>query len=342
LPAWFAVWFVIGLGLFGRESYRQVFRWLAPYRKGGTPGRSTLCEARHRLGVALLRRLYEAVVVLLGKPDTPGAFYGGMRLMAIDGFVVDLPDTEQNERAFGRPGTDRAAGAFPQARVLSLCETGSHVLWRSLIKPCHRGENPMAHYLLRFLEKDMLLLWDRNFFSYATLTQVRSRQAQLLARIKKNLVFEPLQQLADGSYLAKAYRSTNDRRHNRDGILVRIKDVLAYLLAALDLPTGESQVFEIGSSDVVTYGQLIQEYARQRGLRRWLISVPLLTPYLSSLWLGLVTPASAEVGRHLIEGLKNPTIVRDKKALDVFSIRPVGIKEAMKQTLEEAEQTEAK
>ncbi len=123
---------------------------------------------------------------------------------------------------------------------------------------------------------------------------------------------------------------------------VAVNDMLAYLLAALDLPPGESQVYEVGSSDVVTYGQLIQEYARQQGLQRWLISVPLLTPYLSSLWLGLVTPTSAEVGRHLIEGLKNPTIVRDKKALEVFSIRPVGIKEAMKQALEKAEQAEAK
>lgn len=117
---------------------------------------------------------------------------------------------------------------------------------------------------------------------------------------------------------------------------IAINDVLAYLLEALELdwPAGENAVFEIGSSDVVTYGQLILEYARQRGLRRWLISVPLLTPYLSSLWLGLVTPATAEVGRHLIEGLRNPTIVRDPKALDVFSIRPMGISEAMKQALE--------
>lgn len=117
---------------------------------------------------------------------------------------------------------------------------------------------------------------------------------------------------------------------------IAVKDVLAYLLAALDLAPGESQVFEIGGSDVVTYGQLIQEYARQRGLRRWLISVPFLTPYLSGLWLALVTPATYEVGRHLIEGLKNPTVVRDKKALQVFNIHPVGIKEAMRQALEEA------
>ena len=114
---------------------------------------------------------------------------------------------------------------------------------------------------------------------------------------------------------------------------IAVQDVIAYLLGALDLPPGESQVFEIGSGDVVTYGQLIKEYARQCGLRRWLISVPILTPYLSSLWLTLVTPAKAEVGRHLIEGLRNPTVVRDQRALEVFPIRPMGIKEAISMAL---------
>jgi uncharacterized protein YbjT (DUF2867 family) len=111
---------------------------------------------------------------------------------------------------------------------------------------------------------------------------------------------------------------------------IAIDDVLAYLLAAKDLLKGESRIFEIGSPDVVTYGDLIREYARQQGLRRWLIFVPVLTPYLSGLWLALVTPASFEVGRHLIEGLKNSTVVRDKKTLDVFSIRPLGVKEAIR------------
>ena len=96
---------------------------------------------------------------------------------------------------------------------------------------------------------------------------------------------------------------------------IAVDDVLAYLLAAKDLPPGKSRIFEIGGTDVVSYGDLIREYARQKGLRRWLISVPVLTPYLSSLWLALVTPASFEVGRHLIEGLKNPTVVRDNSAI---------------------------
>jgi uncharacterized protein YbjT (DUF2867 family) len=117
---------------------------------------------------------------------------------------------------------------------------------------------------------------------------------------------------------------------------IAVDDVLAYLLAARALPPRESQIFEIGSSDVTTYGNMVREYARQRGLRRWLISVPVLTPYLSSLWLALVTPTAFEVGRHLIEGLKNPTVVRDRKALEAFSIRPMGIREAIQKALGEA------
>jgi uncharacterized protein YbjT (DUF2867 family) len=115
---------------------------------------------------------------------------------------------------------------------------------------------------------------------------------------------------------------------------IAVDDVLAYLLQALDLPPGESRTFEVGCPDVTTYGGMIREYARQRGLRRWLISVPVLTPYLSSLWLALVTPTAFEVGRHLIEGLKNPTVVRDRTALDAFpSIQPMGLREAIQKAL---------
>ena len=114
---------------------------------------------------------------------------------------------------------------------------------------------------------------------------------------------------------------------------IAVDDVLDYLLTAKDLPSGESRIFEIGGPDVVTYGDLIREYARQKGLRRWLISVPVLTPYLSGLWLALVTPKTYEVGRHLIEGLKNPTVVLDKSALEVFSIRPMGVRAAIQQAI---------
>jgi len=110
---------------------------------------------------------------------------------------------------------------------------------------------------------------------------------------------------------------------------IAVDDVLAYLLAAKNLAAGSSRIFEIGSPDVTTYANLIREYAAQQDLCRRLIFVPVLTPYLSGLWLALVTPTSFEVGRHLIEGLKNPTVVQDHTALDVFTIRPVGVKEAI-------------
>ena len=71
---------------------------------------------------------------------------------------------------------------------------------------------------------------------------------------------------------------------------IAVDDVVEYLLAARELPLGDSQIVEIGGADVVTYGDIIREYARQRGLRRLMISVPVLTPYLSGLWLALVTP----------------------------------------------------
>ena len=110
---------------------------------------------------------------------------------------------------------------------------------------------------------------------------------------------------------------------------IGIDDLLAYLAAALDLPAGESRTFEIGGADQASYGDLMREYARQRGLRRVMVSVPLLTPHLSSLWLGLVTPVYARVGRELIAGLKNRSLVTDPAARSVFPIRPAGLRDAI-------------
>src|SRR6185436_13569284 len=125
LPAWFMVWFVVALGLFCRDNYRQVFKWLQPFRRNGTPGRSTLCEARQPLGVAPLRRLADEVIALRATPRTPGTHYRGMRLMALDSFVLDVPDRPANADTFGRPGNHKSPGAFPQVRVLALCEVGT-------------------------------------------------------------------------------------------------------------------------------------------------------------------------------------------------------------------------
>ena len=119
---------------------------------------------------------------------------------------------------------------------------------------------------------------------------------------------------------------------------IAIEDVLQYLLHALDADFSGSPVYEIGGPDKVSYGDLMHEYARQRGLRRIMISVPVLTPRLSSLWLGLVTPLYARVGRKLLESIRHSTVVQDNKALVKFPIRPVGVREAITHALRNEEQ----
>jgi hypothetical protein len=224
LPNVFMVYFVLTMGLFSRDSYRQLFRWLKAWRCGSVPGRSALCEARHRVGMIPFVKLAKEVVNLLAVPETIGAFYRGMRLMALDGYVMDIPDMPANDKVFGRPAGSRAPGAFPQARVVALCEVGTHVMWKWLIKPLHVAEQKMADYLLGFLEPGMLLLWDCNFLSYARVATVIGKGTQLLIKVRKGLVFKPVRNLSDGSYLAKFYRNSTDRKHDRNGILVRVMD----------------------------------------------------------------------------------------------------------------------
>ncbi len=119
---------------------------------------------------------------------------------------------------------------------------------------------------------------------------------------------------------------------------IAIADLLAYLLTALSLTVEGHPIFEIGGKDQVSYGEVMRAYARQRGLHRFMVPVPVLTPRLSSLWLGLVTPLYARVGRKLIDSLRHPTIVQDSTALEIFNIQPRGVAEAIAEALRNEEQ----
>jgi len=119
---------------------------------------------------------------------------------------------------------------------------------------------------------------------------------------------------------------------------IAIEDVLAYLLAAIELPRGQHGIFEIGGAERVSYADIMNEYARQRRLRRVMIPVPFLTPRLSSLWLGLTTPVYARVGRKLIESVENETTVHDKRALQVLPIRPMGLRQAIQRAIANEDQ----
>jgi hypothetical protein len=217
------LWVVLAMGILTDLPIRQVFKHARRLRCGeATPRRSSLCEGRKRLGVAPVRQLFQRVVRPLARPDTPGVFYKGWHLMAIDGTLLDVPDSEANAAAFGRPTGGRGDGAFPQIRKLSLVEVGTPVEVALVIKPCHRGETSMVDGLVRYLQPNMLLLWDRNFFSYSLWHKLTRRGVQILARVKANLVLKPIRSLPDGSYLAKIYPCPYDRDKDRHGIVVRV------------------------------------------------------------------------------------------------------------------------
>jgi Insertion element 4 transposase N-terminal/Transposase DDE domain len=217
------LWVVLAMGLLTDVPLREVFRQATRRRAGQKlPCRSALCQARQRLGIAPVRRLFEEVVRPLARPDRPGGCYKGLHLVGIDGSVFDVPDSPANARAFGRPTGGRGDGAFPQVRKLGLVELGTHAELAFVLKPCWRGEASMIAGLLRRLGPGMLLLCDRNFFSYALWRQLLRRGAEVLFRVKSHLVLQPVRRLADGSYLARIYPSASAREQGRDGVVVRV------------------------------------------------------------------------------------------------------------------------
>jgi uncharacterized protein YbjT (DUF2867 family) len=123
---------------------------------------------------------------------------------------------------------------------------------------------------------------------------------------------------------------------------IAIDDVLRYLVECLEKPETEKQILEIGGRDILSYGQMMLGYAKVRGLKRWLVPVPVLTPRLSSLWVKLVTPLPLSVARPLIDGLKNQVIAEDPAARHIFGFTPMGYEEAVRLALQQARVTNKK
>jgi hypothetical protein len=217
------LWVVLAMGVLTDLPIRQVFKHARRMQTGDkTPSRSNLCEARQRLGAAPVRRVFELVVKPLATPQTAGAFYHGLRLMGVDGTVLDVPDTLANEARFGRSSGGRGDGAFPQLRKVSLVELGTHVEVAMAVGGYHDSEQKLVEPLWDHLPLDALLLEDRGFFSYAHWKTLDARGVKLLVRLKGNLILKPIERLPDGSFLAKIYPSPYDRDKDRHGIVVRV------------------------------------------------------------------------------------------------------------------------
>jgi hypothetical protein len=232
LPAHVVMYYVIALALYMRSSYREVLRcllegvqWLLdPSAQLNVAGKSGISQARTRLGSEPVKRLYEAVVAPIAEKRTKGAWYRQWRLVSLDGSTLDVADTSENVRAFGRPSSHRGASAFPKIRFVALLESGTRVLWAAVMDKYARGETTLAKGVVTALRQGMLCLADRNFPTYNLWRAASQTGADLLWRGKRNARLDVEKRLPDGSYLSRIYASTSDYRRRRNGIVVRVID----------------------------------------------------------------------------------------------------------------------
>jgi len=208
LPAHVVVYYVLALNLFFGEAYEEVMRqlvnglrFLGNWRDHWTvPTTSAISQARTRLGEAPLKLLFERIAVPMARPGTRGAWFHGLRVMAIDGLVLDVPDTPENDEAFGRSGNEATPGPFPQVRLVALGECGTHAVIDAELGGVGTGEQTLAERLIARFAPGMLVAADRNFYSYQAWQQASATRAHLLWRVSATLTLPLLEWLPDGSY----------------------------------------------------------------------------------------------------------------------------------------------
>lgn len=231
LPARVVVYYVLAMALFADASYEEVMRqlveglsWVSGWERAwAVPSKAAIFRARQRLGREPLELLFGAVASPLASEATRGAFYRGLRLMSLDGTCLDLADTEANAEAFGRPGSARreGGGAFPQLRLVALSECGTHAITDAALGPYTDPEQELADQLLGALGPGMLCLADRGFYRFERFQSARQTDAQLLWRVKANMVLPRERPLPDGSYLSTVY-ARSDRHTHSEGAQVRV------------------------------------------------------------------------------------------------------------------------
>lgn len=249
LPAHLMVYYVIALALYMQVSYGEVLRclvegleWLGlPVQRLRKTGRSGISQARKRLGVEPMRRLYEEWVQPIATAQTRGAHYRNWRIVSVDGSALDVADTQANEGAFGRPAANRGRSGFPKIRFVSMVENGTHVLFAAQVGAYRVGENTLAREVLAQLEPGMLCLADRGFSGYELWKLASSRGAELLWRVRTQRDLPCLERLEDGSYLSRIYPSSvkSRRERERQGIDVRVVEY------RLDGASGKSTLYRL-------------------------------------------------------------------------------------------------
>ena len=221
LPAHVVVRFCQAMCLFFDDDYEEVMRkvvgslqdmrsWSDSWQ---VPSASAISQARSRLGPEPLKELFERVAVPLAGPGTKGAWLGSYRLMAVDGFILDVADTPSNVESFGLHKTDHPRSSYPQVRVIGLAECGSHAVVDAVLGGRRTAEQVLLPDLFRSFEPDMLVLADRGFYGYDLWKQACETGAALLWRVSSNLQLPVVAELPDGSYLSVVFRSKLQAHH---------------------------------------------------------------------------------------------------------------------------------
>jgi len=273
LPARVVVYYVLAMCLFSGQGYEEVMRllvggleWLGRWRRAwAVPSTAAIAKARTRLGPEPLQALFNTTVRPLATEATRGAWYRGLRLVAIDGAVLDVPDTAENEERFGRPGSSRGdgRGAFPQVRLVGLGECGTHAVFSVAMDSYATAEKTLAERLLPALRPGMLVLADRGFLSIDLWRQATRTGASLLWRASASFSLPVVEVLPDGSYLSRLLPSTTAaRRGGTDAVTVR---VVEYTIDDGRSPEGEHYrlVTTLLDPDEAPAAELAELYAQR-------------------------------------------------------------------------------
>lgn len=232
LPTHLVVALIIAMSLWSKDSIEDVLQnlvhglsaqWVRLNQYWKKPTKSSISEARHRVGPQVMSQLFHLVARPLGTEQTPGAYLKGLRLMAVDGTTFDLPDTNANARVFGYPGTRAGTKAsFPKARLVLLVEAGTHLITDALLSPYRIGERRKALKLLRSVGPGILLMWDRGLHSFKMVKVTLDRGSHFLGRVPKNVKFEVVQSLEDGSFVSWIAPDRKSRNKGAQRIALRV------------------------------------------------------------------------------------------------------------------------
>lgn len=223
LPAGFMVYFTLALALFQQDSYDDVAEQLVgsvPELSESIPNKSSFTRARRRLGPRVLETLFRELAGPLAPVGLKSAFYRGMRLAAVDGFVLDVPDTTANRAAFGGPVKNGQPAGFPQARVVTLTECGTHAQTDAAVGGFNGGEPELA-IKMADSAAGMLVIMDRGFPGVALWKAYTGAGAHLLIRARSSVAARPVEHLPDGTYLARMNLAGQKGAHP-GGVLVRV------------------------------------------------------------------------------------------------------------------------